>query len=50
MKTYLTELEWWSSRQWFEMAEVKSDTMGPLGQARWAGGAAELRLTSHFRL
>ena len=32
------------------MVAVQSDTMGPPGQARWAGGAAELRLTSHFRL
>ena len=32
------------------MVAVKSDTMGPPGQARWAGRVAKLRLTSHFRL
>ena len=32
------------------MVAVKSDTMGPPGQARWVGGAAELILPSHLRL
>ena len=32
------------------MVAVQSDTMGPPGQARWADGAAERRLPSHFRL